>query len=97
MERLITEEQFEKVRIHMRDTYDVAEHEWDEEELIEAIYELIAKNNDVLDLVSDFEIDNLLSDLDKDATDYNGYEYGLPICGEWLVTLRTTVRTWLNK
>ena len=52
MERLITEEQFEKVRIHMRDTYDVAEHEWDEEELIEAIYELIAKNNVVLDLVS---------------------------------------------
>ena len=36
----------------MRDTYDVAEHEWDEEELIEAIYELIAKNNGVLDLVS---------------------------------------------
>ena len=54
-------------------------------------------NNVVLDLVSDCEIDNLLSDLDKDATDYNGYEYGLPICGEWLVTLRTTVRTWLNK
>ena len=55
------------------------------------------KDNEVLDLVSDCEIDNLLSDLDKDATDYNGYEYGLPICGEWLVTLRTTVRTWLNK
>jgi hypothetical protein len=36
MERQITPEQFEKVRIHMRDTYDVAEHEWDEEELIEA-------------------------------------------------------------
>ena len=52
MERLITEEQFEQVRLHMRDTYDVAEHEWDEEELIEAIYELIAKNNEVLDLVS---------------------------------------------
>ena len=52
MERLITEEQFEQVRLHMRDTYDVAEHEWYEEELIEAIYELIAKNDEVLDSVS---------------------------------------------
>lgn len=52
MERQITEEQFEKVRIHMRDTYDVAEHEWDEEELIEAIYELLVSKNESLHLVS---------------------------------------------
>ena len=97
----MTEDKMEIVRLHMRDNYDVAPWEWDNEELELAIYDLItknqAKNNEVLDLVSDCEIDNLLSDLDKDATDYNGYEYGLPICGEWLVTLRTTVRTWLNK
>ena len=56
MERQITEEQFEKVRIHMRDTYDVAEHEWDEEELIEAIYELLVSKNESLHLVSDSDI-----------------------------------------
>jgi len=52
MKRQITEDQFEKVRIHMRDTYDVAEHEWDEEELIEAIYELLVSKNESLHLVS---------------------------------------------
>jgi hypothetical protein len=51
MERLITEEQFKKVRTHMRDTYDVAPWEWDEEELIEAIYELIVSKNESLHLV----------------------------------------------
>ena len=52
----MTEEQMEVVRLHMRDTYDVAPWEWDSGELELAIYELItknqAKNNDVLDLVS---------------------------------------------
>jgi len=51
----MTEEQTEVVRLHMRDTYDVAHWEWDSEELGLAIYELItkeqAKNNDALDLV----------------------------------------------
>lgn len=46
----MTEEQMEVVRLHMRDTYDVAPWEWDSEELELAIYELItkeqAKNND---------------------------------------------------
>ena len=46
----------EVVRLHMRDTYDVAPWEWDSGELELAIYELItknqAKNNEVLDLVS---------------------------------------------
>jgi hypothetical protein len=50
-----------------------------------------------LHIVSDCDIDDLLNDLDKDAQDYNGYEYGLPITGEWLTTLRATVRTWLHK
>ena len=52
MERQITEEQFQKVRIYMRDTYDIAEHEWDEEELIEAIYELLVSKNESLHDVS---------------------------------------------
>jgi len=52
MERQITEEQFEEVRIHMRDTYDVAPWEWDEEELIEAIYELLVSKNELLHIVS---------------------------------------------
>ena len=64
----MTEEQMEVVRLHMRDTYDVAEHEWDEEELIEAIYELIAKNNEVLDPVSDckkLNIHECLNDIER--------------------------------
>ena len=52
----MTKEQTEVVRLHMRDTYDVAPWEWDSGELELAIYELItknqAKNNEVLDLVS---------------------------------------------
>jgi hypothetical protein len=76
----------------------------------EKIYEVLRKHKlplkkreelivDLLDLfsVSDCDIDGLLNDLDKDAQDYNGYEYGLPVTGEWLTTLRATVRTWLQK
>ena len=40
----MTEEQIETVRLHMRDTYDVAPWEWDNRELELAIYELITKN-----------------------------------------------------
>lgn len=61
----MTEEQMEVVRLHMRDTYDVAPWEWDSGELELAIYELItknqAKNNEVLDLVS--KCDNDTKDL----------------------------------
>ena len=52
----MTKEQTEVVRLHMRDTYDVAPWEWDSGELELAIYELItksqAKNDKVLDLVN---------------------------------------------
>ena len=52
----MTQDKMEIVRLHMRDNYDVAPWEWDNEELELAIYDLItknqAKNNEVLDLVS---------------------------------------------
>jgi len=39
----MTEKQKELVRLHMRDTYDVAPWEWDSGELELAIYDLITK------------------------------------------------------
>ena len=52
----MTQDKMEIVRLHMRDNYDVAPWEWDSGELELAIYDLItnnqAKNNEVLDLVS---------------------------------------------
>tara|TARA_R110002073_G_scaffold33547_7_gene100708 strand:+ start:1205 stop:1531 length:327 start_codon:yes stop_codon:yes gene_type:complete len=91
MERLITEEQFEKVRIHMRDTYDVAEHEWDEEELIEAIYELIAKNNEVLDLVSKSFI---AGDVVEITGWIHGHEFEL---GEKVTLIEKDDGLWVSK
>jgi len=41
----MTDDQLEIVRIHMRDNHDVAPWEWDEDDLIEAIYELLSSNN----------------------------------------------------
>lgn len=37
----MTEDKMEIVRLHMRDNYDVAPWEWDNEELELAIYDLI--------------------------------------------------------
>lgn len=69
MERQITPEQFEKVRVHMRDTYDVAEHEWDEEELIEAIYDLLSKDSLTLE-----EVERYINWRDTVPHLYNGYK-----------------------
>jgi len=75
----MTKEQMEVVRLHMRDTYDLAPWEWDSVELELAIYELItksqAKNNKVLDLVSkSFYCADVLGKCNKQCEDCKDIE-----------------------
>ena len=85
----------EVVRLHMRDTYDVAPWEWDSVELELAIYELItksqAKNNEVLDLVSKSFI---AGDVVEITGWIHGHEFEL---GEKVTLIEKDDGLWVSK